>query len=140
LVNKKGARFADELDRPSYAFGNQPDEAGTIVLDGAVARKFRRWRHFVATAPGVACAFLQDCKRVRSHLHHKTGTIAALAAPVGVPAAGLDAEIAAYGSRPRRCPGRRWWRNFATVRRRAERSCPRNPETLMTEPDDHQEG
>lgn len=98
LVNKNGERFADELDKPNYAFGKQPDKIGYIVFDDEVARKFRKWPYFISTAPGVAYAYLQDYKRNRPDLFHKAGTIGGLAASMGVPAGGLEAEIARYNS------------------------------------------
>lgn len=103
LVNKNGERFADELDRPNYAFGKQPDKVGYIVFDDEVARKFRKWPYFISTAPGVAYAYLQDYKRNRPDLFHKSATVGGLAASMGVPAGRLEAEIARYNTT---APGR----------------------------------
>ncbi|MDB5363650.1 MAG: hypothetical protein JWO51_4947 [Rhodospirillales bacterium] len=98
LVNKEGRRFADELDKPTYAFGKQTDKVGFIVFDEPVAKKFRGWPYFISTAPGVAYAYLQDYKRTRPDLYHKAGTIAGLAASIGVPVAAMEAEIKAYNA------------------------------------------
>ncbi len=43
LVNKAGERFVDERDGPQFAIPKQPDRIAFIVMDNAVARKFRAW-------------------------------------------------------------------------------------------------
>lgn len=98
LVNKNGERFTDEVDKPNYAFGKQPDKVGYIVFDDAVAKKFRKWPYFISTAPGVAYAYLQDYRRNRPDLFHKAPTLGGLAASMGVPAGRLEAEVARYNA------------------------------------------
>ncbi len=98
LVNKNGERFADELDKPNYAFGKQPDKIGYIVFDERVAKKFRKWPYFISTAPGVAYAYLQDYRRNRPDLFHKGASLGALATSMGVPADRLEAEVARYNA------------------------------------------
>jgi len=98
LVNKNGERFADELDKPNFAFGKQPDKLGYIVFDDEVARKFSKWPYFISTAPGVAYAYLQDYKRNRPDLFHKSPTLEGLSASMKVPPARLAAEIARYNA------------------------------------------
>jgi len=104
LVNKRGERFADELDRPNYALAEQPDKIGYIVFDDEVARKFAKWPYFISTAPGVAYAYLQDYKRTRPDLYHRGGSIEELAVSMGVPAQALAKAVAdrdaAAGGKP----------------------------------------
>ncbi|MGA0542440.1 FAD-dependent oxidoreductase [Neotabrizicola sp. VNH66] len=96
LVNREGRRFADELDRPNYAFGQQPEKQAFIVFDDEVAKKFSAWPYFISTAPGVAYAYLPDYRRTRPDLYSKGATLAELAAKIGVPAEVLKSEVAAH--------------------------------------------
>ncbi|MFC4624105.1 FAD-dependent oxidoreductase [Daeguia caeni] len=101
LVNREGRRFADELDKPNYAFGQQPGKQAFIVFDDEVARKFSAWPYFISTAPGVAYAYLPDYKRTRPDLYSTAPTIAGLAEKIGVPAATLEAEIRKHDAEAR---------------------------------------
>lgn len=96
LVNRKGERFADELGKPNYAFGQQPQKQAFIIFDEEVAKKFSSWPYFISTAPGVAYAYLPDYKRTRPDLYSTAATIPELAAKIGVPANVLEAEVAAH--------------------------------------------
>ncbi|PWR20994.1 FAD-dependent oxidoreductase [Zavarzinia compransoris] len=98
LVNKRGERFTDELDKPTYAFGPQPDKQGFIVFDDEVAQKFRKWPYFISTAPGVAYAYLDDYRRTRPDLYHKAATIGELARSMGVPAEALERTVRDYNA------------------------------------------
>lgn len=98
LVNRAGKRFADELDQPNYAFGEQPQKEAFILFDDEVATKFSAWPYFISTAPGVAYAYLPDYKRTRPDLYSKAATLAELAAKIGVPAATLEAEVSAHNA------------------------------------------
>lgn len=92
LVNRNGKRFTDELDKPNYAFGQQPDKQAFIVFDHEVADKFSKWPYFISTAPGVAYAYLPDYRRTRPDLYARGKTLAELAGKIGVPADVLEAE------------------------------------------------
>lgn len=96
LVNREGRRFADELDKPNYGFGQQPDKQAFIIFDSEVAKKFSAWPYFISTAPGVAYAYLQDYKRTRPDLYSTAPTLHELAAKIGVDAAVLAAEVKAH--------------------------------------------
>jgi succinate dehydrogenase/fumarate reductase flavoprotein subunit len=96
LVNRKGERFADELGKPNYAFGQQPQKQAYIIFDDEVAKKFSSWPYFISTAPGVAYAYLPDYKRTRPDLYSTGATIAEVAAKIGVPPNVLQAEVAAH--------------------------------------------
>ena len=96
LVNNRGERFTDELDKPNKDTARQPDRVAWIVFDHAVAAKFSAWPYYISTAPGVAYAYLDDYRRNRPDIFHKANTVAALAASMGVPAQGLETTLALY--------------------------------------------
>lgn len=98
LVNNRGERFTDELDKPNKDTARQPDRVAWIVFDHAVAAKFSAWPYYISTAPGVAYAYLDDYRRNRPDIFHKADTVAALAASMGVPAQGLEATLALYNA------------------------------------------
>ena len=105
LVNNRGERFTDELDKPNKDTARQPDRVAWIVFDRTVAAKFSAWPYYISTAPGVAYAYLDDYRRNRPDIFHKADTLAALAASMGVPAQGLEKTLAQYngverGERP----------------------------------------
>jgi len=115
LVNKHGARFADELGGPNFndvgshgrsttaadadsrapsvQLARQPDKVGYLVFDEKLRHKFSAWPHFVSTAPGVAYAFMDDYCRTRPDLFQTGATLDELAASVGFDAATLKANI-----------------------------------------------
>ena len=96
LVNARGERFCDELDGPALALPDQPDKLGYIVLDATTAARFSAWPHFISTAPGVAYAYLPDYRRNRPDIHKEAGTLAELAARLGMSSAALEASVRAY--------------------------------------------
>jgi fumarate reductase flavoprotein subunit len=53
------------------------------VFDQRFAEKFSRWPHFVATAPGVAFAFVDDFRRARPDLYTTAATPEALSVTLG---------------------------------------------------------
>ena len=98
LVNNRGERFTDELDKPNKDTARQPDRVAWIVFDRSVAAKFSAWPCYISTAPGVAYAYLDDYRR---DIFHKANTVAGLAAIMGVPAEGLETTLAQYNARER---------------------------------------
>lgn len=102
LINKRGERFADEIDNPNAAVALQPDHIAWIVFDHEIARKFTAWPYFISTAPGVAYAYLADYRRNRADIFHRADTLAELAACMGVPAEALVRSIGTYNDDPRR--------------------------------------
>jgi fumarate reductase flavoprotein subunit len=105
LINKRGERFADELDKPAYAVPDQPDKAGYILLDKRMADMFSGWPHFVSTAPGVAYAYVEDYRRNRPDVFTEGASLDELAGKLLVPAAVLAATVQAHnaqaGNRPK---------------------------------------
>lgn len=101
LVNREGERFADELGKPNFAFGQQPQKQAFIVFDDEVAKKFSAWPYFISTAPGVAYAYLQDYKRTRPDLYSSAATLAELARKLGVPATSLETGVKSHAAEAR---------------------------------------
>lgn len=95
LVERSGARFGDELDRPAWRVPDQPGGVAYIVLDQALAQQFSAWPHFISTAPGVAYAYLPDYRRNRRDVFAEAPTLAALAGRTGMDAGKLQASVAA---------------------------------------------
>jgi fumarate reductase flavoprotein subunit len=104
LVNRRGERFGDELDRPAHRVPDQPDKVAWILIDDELARRFSAWPHFVSTAPGIAYAYLPDYRRNRRDVFNEAPTLAALAGRLGMDAEALAAS-AAQAPRRRLGPG-----------------------------------
>ena len=97
LVNRRGERFGSELDKPAWRLPDQPDKAGYILIDRALAQQFSAWPHFVSTAPGIAYAYIADYRKNRPDVYTEAPTLAELAAKLGMDATVL-AQSAASGS------------------------------------------
>ncbi len=93
LVNRDGRCFCDELDAPALALPDQPGKTGFIVLDGALARQFSSWPHFVSTAPGVAYAYVPDYRRNRADVFTEDSTVIGLARKLGMDPGVLQAAL-----------------------------------------------
>lgn len=102
LINKQGRRFTDELGSPAADVARQPDKVAWIVMDEAIAGKFKQWPYFVSTAPGVAYAYLKDYERNRPDIFHRASGLEELAGSMGVPAASLRDAITSYNQSPQR--------------------------------------
>jgi fumarate reductase flavoprotein subunit len=104
LVNRRGERFADELDKPAYAVPDQPGKVAHILLDGRMARLFSAWPHFISTAPGVAYAYVDDYRRNRSDVFTRASTLGDLAGKLAIPPAAIVETVRAHnagaGNRP----------------------------------------
>lgn len=98
LVNRDGARFTDELDRPALALPDQPDKIGYIILDRHLAEMFTRWPYFISTAPGVAYAYLPDYRRNRPDVFQGAPDLDRLGAVLGMPDSALAATVAERNS------------------------------------------
>ncbi|WP_459617017.1 FAD-dependent oxidoreductase [Bordetella sp. 2513F-2] len=111
LINKQGRRFTNELDGPAADVALQPGKVAWIVMDEALAGRFRKWPHFISTAPGVAYAYLKDYQRNRPDIFHRGDTLPQLAVSMGVPPQELRDTIDQYntsedrGVRPAIGPG-----------------------------------
>jgi len=96
LVNREGRRFCDERDGPALALPDQPGKHAYILIDGALARQFSAWPHFVSTAPGVAYAYIPDYRRNRPDVYAEGGSLAELAGKLRIDASVLQTELAKH--------------------------------------------
>jgi fumarate reductase flavoprotein subunit len=105
LINKRGERFTDELDKPAYAVPDQPGKVGYILLDKGMAALFSAWPHFISTAPGVAYAYVDDYRRNRADIFTQRSTLDSLARKLGMSEATLFETVrthnASAGNRPK---------------------------------------
>jgi succinate dehydrogenase/fumarate reductase flavoprotein subunit len=97
LVNQNGERFCDELDHPGQHLPSQPGRNAYIIMDAAIAEKFRKWPNYISTAPGIAYAHLDDYRRNRRDIFHTASDIAGLAQSMKVPPENLSAAITRTG-------------------------------------------
>ena len=95
LVNQRGERFGDELDRSAWRLADQPDKQGYIVLDRALAQRFNAWPNFISTAPGIAYAYIDDYRRNRPDVFTEAPDVPALAARLRMDARALTQSVAA---------------------------------------------
>ena len=98
LINKRGERFTDELDKPAYALPDQPDKVGYILLDQRMTALFSGWPHFISTAPGVAYAYVDDYRRNRADIFTAGASLDQLASKLAIPAAALTATVNAHNA------------------------------------------
>ncbi|HEY6511621.1 MAG TPA: FAD-dependent oxidoreductase [Burkholderiaceae bacterium] len=89
LVNARGERFGDELDRPAWRLPDQPGKLAYIVIDGRIAARYEAWPHYISTAPGIAYAYLADYRRNRPDVYTEAASVSALAQRLGMDAAAL---------------------------------------------------
>lgn len=101
LVNRDGERFTDELSAPAFSVPAQADRVAYILFDHRLARRFRRWPHFVSTAPGVAYAYLADYRRNRADIYHQAPSIAGLAQSLGIQPEKLADTVARHNATER---------------------------------------
>lgn len=95
LVNQRGERFGNELDKAAWRLPDQPGKLGYIVIDQALAAQFSAWPYFVSTAPGIAYAYIPDYRDNRPDVYAQAPTLAALAHKLGMDAKALAASVAA---------------------------------------------
>jgi len=96
LVNTRGERFCDELDRPQDHVGRQPDQKAYIVFDNAVAERFGAWPNYISTAPGVGHAYLPDYAHSRPDVYATAGSIGGLARKLGLPPDALAGTVRSH--------------------------------------------
>jgi fumarate reductase flavoprotein subunit len=93
LVNRRGERFGDELDRPAWRVPEQPGKVAYIILDQALAARFSAWPDFISTAPGVAYAYIPDYRRNRADVYTQAASLSALAGRLGMQPAALEESV-----------------------------------------------
>lgn len=79
LINKKGARFTEETEKPELDVAKQDDGVSYIVLDANIASTFNKWPNYISTVPGLAYAYLQDYAQNRQDIVKKGKTVKELA-------------------------------------------------------------
>jgi fumarate reductase flavoprotein subunit len=104
LINRNGARFTDELDRPAYAVAEQRGKIAYILQDQRMRTLFSAWPNFISTAPGVAYAYIDDYRRNRPDVFVQAASLDVLAEKLALPAGALAATVhehnATRGNRP----------------------------------------
>jgi succinate dehydrogenase/fumarate reductase flavoprotein subunit len=100
LVNRRGERFGNELDKPAWRLPDQPDKLGYIVIDQALAQRFSVWPDFVSTAPGIAYAYIPDYRQNRPDVYAEAATLAGLAKKLAMDPAALAQSVASSSVRP----------------------------------------
>jgi succinate dehydrogenase/fumarate reductase flavoprotein subunit len=98
LINREGRRFTDERRSPAVEIARQPGREAWIVFDEALAAKFQGWPHFVATAPGIAYAYVADYRKCRQDIFHTGSSLADLARSLGVPPAAFTESIESHNA------------------------------------------
>ena len=98
LVNSAGQRFTDETRSPEreIAVAGQPGKVAFLVFDHRVAQQFRKWPNFIATAPGIAYAYLDDYRRFRPDIFAEARSIEALCDRFAIPEGEFRRTVAAY--------------------------------------------
>ena len=94
LINKRGERFTDEMDKPAFALPDQPGQGRLYSARQTHDRIVLGWPHFISTAPGVAYAYVDDYRRNRADIFNRAATLEELAGKLGAPAAALTANRA----------------------------------------------
>ena len=97
LVNQRGERFCDERDSPAreIAIAAQPEKWAYLLLDGGLVERYRRWPHFISTAPEIAYAYVDDYRRMRPDITVLADGFEPLAARRGLPLDTLRSTVAA---------------------------------------------
>lgn len=100
LVNQRGERFGDELDRPAWRLPDQPGKVAYIVIDRDLASRFSKWPDFVSTAPGIAYAYMPDYAKNRPDVYVQAATLEVLARRLGMDPAALAHSVSSASRLP----------------------------------------
>jgi succinate dehydrogenase/fumarate reductase flavoprotein subunit len=100
LVNRRGERFANELEKPAWHLADQPGKVGWIILSDELAKRFSAWPNFVSTAPGIAYAYIPDYRRNRPDVYTQAATLGELAQKLGMPPESLAAGTISFAGQP----------------------------------------
>ena len=95
LVDTAGRLRSDSPENINLVVAGLGEEGGYIIGDRALYRKFSADPYYVATAPGVAFAYMPDFRRSRKDVYAEASTLPELATEIGVPAATLSKSVAA---------------------------------------------
>ena len=100
LVNQRGERFGNELDKPAWRLPDQPEKVGYILLDSALAKQFSAWPYFISTAPGIAYAYIPDYQNNRPDVYTSAETVTELANKLGMRSIVLENSVKSAVVRP----------------------------------------
>lgn len=98
LVDTSGDLKSGTEENINLTVASLGEAGGYIIGDRALYEKFSTDPYHVATAPGVAFAYMPDFRRARSDVYAEAPTLAALADRIAVPAERLAASAAAAGT------------------------------------------
>ena len=93
LVNRNGERISAEPAKLGLAIASEPDKIGYVILDRDSAARYSKWPNFIATAPGVSYAYLDDFQKTRPDIFRKADTVAMLAGALDMPPDVLKASV-----------------------------------------------
>lgn len=102
LVDADGQLRSDTDEPIPIVTARLGERGGYLVGDRDLYDRYSAQPHHVATAPGLAYAYMPDFKRSRKHIYHEGASIAELAASTGLPADALEQSVeqARAGGRP----------------------------------------
>jgi succinate dehydrogenase/fumarate reductase flavoprotein subunit len=104
LVDADG-RLRSATDEPiPLVTARLGERGGYLVGDRDLYQRYSAAPHQVATAPGVAYAYLPDFRRARKDIYHEADTVAGLADRIGVPADALREAFDRAPAGPERAP------------------------------------
>ena len=98
LVNKNGKRITDSPAKLGLAIAQEPEKIGYVILDSNLAAKYSKWPDFIATAPGVSYAYLDDFRKTRPDIFHKSDSITTLAGSLDMPHEELKNSVNAHNA------------------------------------------
>jgi FAD binding domain len=94
LVDADGRLRSDTTDPIPLVVARLGERGGFILGDRALFRRFSAEPHHIATAPGVAYAYMPDFRRSRKDIFHEADSWPGLADEIGVPASALLDSVA----------------------------------------------
>lgn len=94
LVDTHGRLRSNTSENINLVVAELGEDGGYIVGDRTLYEKFSSDPHYVATAPGVAFAYMPDFRRSRKDVYAEAPTTDELAAEIGISAAALNKSIA----------------------------------------------
>lgn len=93
LVDQQGTWRSGGEEHISLTVADLGEAGGYIVGDQTLFETFSSGDDFVASAPGVARAYMPDFRRSRKDVYVEADTLADLARKIGVPASGIENAI-----------------------------------------------
>ena len=96
LINKNGKLINEKPTGLGLAIASEPDKIGYVIMDQNLAKKYSQWPHFIATAPGVSYAYLDDFRKTRRDIFHKAETVSELANSLNLSSDELENSIESH--------------------------------------------